>query len=40
MMGIDWSDTPSIEGMVFDLIAGDVNGAGEWDTFMVDITSL
>jgi len=40
MMDIDWSNTPGIEGMVFDVIAGDVKGTGEWDTFIIDITSL
>lgn len=40
MLGIDWSDTPGIEGAVFDLVAGDVKGTGEWDTFMIDITCL
>ena len=40
MLCIDWSDTPGIDGAVFDLVAGNVKGTGEWDAFMVDITCL
>jgi len=40
MRGIDWSDTPGMEGSVFDLVAGDVKGNGVMDIFMIDITCL
>ena len=40
ILGIDWSDVPGMEGAVFDLIAGNTKGTGEWDTFIIDITSL
>ena len=40
LLDMDWSKFPGMEGAVFELIAGDAKGTGEWSTFMMDITCL
>ena len=34
----DWQWTPGMEGRLFDLLAGNAKGTGEWSTFMFDVT--